>query len=388
MGNVDIENAQATFANLLKTSDSVALSQSEVDQVNQLLREYGSQREELQKKMVSLLAQYDPSSLDRDWVDYCGKGKDLLGNLNSKMPSQGGGGLAGAGMGDFYRGEMSIWTENARAEIALRAKEMKTIHLANLKLLQECNEDLKKVLSDEQDVQKYVEGTLGAMLDVLKKTATFLYAIVQIERYKGQPSIPDQIKVLGDQLKDSYARAADAANKKQALLKILLARINLLKELKSKLNKDAIKAASDTGRTTAEKLYVAGKSSPYEARDWEEFGKECKDKLQEECDRSVTDADALFDMLYNRLDEETQKSFEALSNNPSQWESWDNEIGKSFESIQSALDNVEKYTETLAESKIKEGLKAALDTSKVMVKTYIDDWKKTLSDIKDKLRRN
>lgn len=386
MGTADIENAQETLKDTLEKSDSFAMTQSELDKANQLLRDYGAQRDDLQKKMVSLLGQYDPSSLDRDWVDCCSRGKDSCSSLNSSMPSQNG--LAGAGLDNFYRGEMSIWAENARAEIALRAKEMKTIHLANLKLIQDCNEDLKKVLSDEQDVQKYVEGTLGAMLDVLKKTGVFLIAIVQIERYKGQPSIPDQVKTLGDELTRSFGQALDAANKKQALLKILLARIALLKDVKGRLNKDSIKAASETGKKTAESLYVAGKNSPYDARDWEEFGKECKEKLEEECDRSVTDADALFDVLYNRLDEETQNSFEALSIDPAQWERWDDEIGKSFDSIQTALDNVEKYTDTLAESKIKQGLSAALDSSKAMVRTYIDGWKKTVGDIKDKLRRS
>lgn len=385
MGTADIETAQATLRNTLEKSETLAMTQAEVDKANQLLKDYGSQRDDLQKKMVALLGQYDPSNLDREWVDCCSRGKDYCSSLNSSMPQNG---LAGVGLNEFYRGELSIWTENARAEIALRAKEMKTIHLANLKLLQDCNEDLKKVLSDEKDVQKYVEGTLGAMLDVLKKTGTFLVAIVQIERYKGQPSIPDQVKSLGDELVRSYAQAADAANKKQALLKILLARIALLKDLKGKLNKDSIKAASETGKKTAESLYTCGRSSPYEARDWEEFGKECKEKLEDQCDRSVTDADALFDVLYNRLDEETQSSFEALSTDPSQWERWDDEIGKSFESIQGALDNVEKYTETLAESKIKEGLSAALGTSKAMIRTYIDGWKKTADEIKDKLRRS
>jgi hypothetical protein len=386
MGTADIENAQATLKNVLENSDSLAMTQSEVDKANQLLRDYGSQRDDLQKKMVSLLGQYDPSSLDRDWVDCCSRGKDSLGSLNSAMPAQNG--LAGAGLENFSRGEMSIWSENARAEIALRAKEMKTIHLANLKLIQDCNEDLKKVLSDEQDVQKYVEGTLGAMIDVLHKTGVFLVAIVQTVRYKGQPSIPDQVKTLGEQLTASYAQAVDAANRKQALLKILLARIALLKDLSSKLNKDSIEAASETGKRTAESLYVAGKNSPYEARDWEEFGKDCKEQLQEQCDRSVTDADVLFDLLYNRLDEETSSSFEALSIDPAQWERWDDDIGKSFDSIESALENVEKYTDTLAEGKIKEGLSAALDTAKAMIRTYIDGWKKTVDDIKGKLRRS
>lgn len=386
MGTADIENAQATLRNTLEKSETLVLSQAEVDKINQLMTNYGSQRDDLQKKMVTLLGVYDPSSLDRDWVDCCSRGKDACNNVNGSTPGQNG--LAGVGLGEFYRGELSIWTENARAEIALRAKEMKTIHLANLKLLQDCNEDLKKVLSDEKDVQKYVEGTLGAMIDVLKKTGTFLIAIVQIERYKGQPSIPDQIKTLGDELTRSFGQAVDAANKKQALLKILLARLGLLKDVKSKLNKDSIKSSSETGKKTAESLYTCGRSSPYEARDWEAFGKECKEQLEDQCDRSVTDADALFDVLYNRLDEETQSSFEALSTDPSQWERWDDEIGKSFDSIQAALENVEKYTDTLAESNIKKGLSAALDSSKAMIRTYIDGWKKTADDIKDKLRKS
>ena len=140
MGTADIEKAQSTLEDNLEKMDSLVMTQAEFDKANQLLEDYGSQRDDLQEKMVALLGQYDPSSLDRDWVDCCSRGKDSCNNLNSSMPQNG---LAGVGLNEFYRGELSIWTENARAEIALRAKEMKTIHLSNLKLLKDCNEDLK-----------------------------------------------------------------------------------------------------------------------------------------------------------------------------------------------------------------------------------------------------
>lgn len=391
MGTVDIETAQATLKDTLKTSDSLMMTENEFDKVNSLLRDYGSRRDDLQKKMVSLLSQYDPSSLDRDWADCCNSGKELLNDLHSSVPSPNGGGLSGLNLDNFYRGEMSIWTENARAEIALRAKEMKTIHLANLKLIQDCNEDMKKVLSDEKDVQQYVEGTMGAIWDVLKKTGAFLYGINQAKRqaenYNGQ-AFQNQFTMLGDVLKQSYGQASDLANRKNALLKILLDRIKLLDDLKGKLNKDAIKAASETGQRTAESLYGLGRNSPYEARDWQEFGQDCKEKLQDESERSVTDADTLFEMLYNQLDELTEKSFETLSDDSSQWESWVEKIRESFDSIQEALDNISLYRDTLAESKIKEGLSATLATSKAMIGTYLDGWKQTLDDIKNKLRRS
>ena len=387
MGTVDIENAQATLKNTLATSDSLMMTETEFEKVNSLLRDYGSRREDLQKKMVSLLSVYDPSSLDRDWVDYCNSGKDLLNSLHSSVPSPNGGGLSGLNLDNFYRGEMSIWTENARAEIALRAKEMKTIHLANLKLIQDCNEDLKKVLSDEKDVQQYVEGTFGGILDVLKKTGTFVYAGWKVENYQGLDPFQNQITTLGDTLKQSFGNAWDLAKRKNVLLKILQDRIALLRDLKSKLSKDPIRAACDTGRRTAENLYSIGRNSPYEARDWEEFGRDCKEKLQDESDRSVTDADTLFEMLYNRLDEETQRSFEALSNDPSQWERWNNEIGQLFESIDDALENMDKYAKELAESKMKQGMIATAATSRALIRTYVDGWKKTVDDIKNTLRR-
>jgi len=388
MGTVDIETAQATIKKNLESSSSFVLTQAELDKAYQLLRDYGSQREDLQKRMVALLTQYDPSGIDRDWLDQCSRGRDLLNTLNGNMPSANGGGLAGAGLDSFYRGETSIWNENARAEIALRAKEMKTIRLTNLKLIQDCNEELKKVVSDEKDVQKYVEGTFGGILDVLGKTASILWGVVKLDRYAGIPPFGDQLSTLGDVLKQSFAQAMDAANKKQALLKILLARLALLKDLKGKLNQDAIKAACETGSKTAENLYVAGRSSPYEARDWEEFGKECEEELEDERDRGIADAETLFNLLYNQLDEQTQESFEALSTDPSQWERWDEEIGKTFESIKDALDKMQAYTDTLAESKIKVGLKASVATGFAMLNTYTEDWKKTAAEIKDKLRRS
>jgi hypothetical protein len=388
MGTTDIENVQKTLTQNLQSNDSLVMTVSDRNKFDELLMSYASQRDDLQKKMVSLLTQYDPSGLESDWVDCCNRGKDSLNNLNSSVPSQNGGGLSDLGLGEFYRGEMSIWTENARAEIALRAREMKTIHLANLKLIQDCNEELKKVLSDEKDVQQYVEGTFGAILDVLKKTLVFLNAIRQIKNYRGQPSIPDQAKQTGELLAQSYSQASDAAKRKNALLKILLDRIKLLDDLKDKLNQSAIEAASETGQRTAESLYVTGRNSPYEAQDWLEFGRDCKEKLQDESARSVTDADTLFDLLYHQLDELTQKSFETLSDDPSKWENWEEQIGQSFDSIQEALDNISLYRDTLVESSVKAGLTASIDFAEATIKTAIDDWKTTLNDIKDKLRRN
>ncbi len=76
MGTADIENAQGTLKNNLEKSDSLVMTQAEFDKANRLLEDYGSLRDDLQEKMVSLLGQYDPSSLDRDWVDCCSRGKD------------------------------------------------------------------------------------------------------------------------------------------------------------------------------------------------------------------------------------------------------------------------------------------------------------------------
>ncbi len=179
----------------------------------------------------------------------------------------------------------------------------------------------------------------------------------------------------------------DETAKKQALLKVLLARLDLLKQTRSSLNKDAIASAYSQAEAIANALPGLGKDSPYEARDWDQFGRDCKEKLEEECDRAITDADALFEVLYNTLDEEMEKSFESLSDDPSQLERWSDEIGNSFDSIQDALDKVQDYNDDLVEGPIKQGIGAAVASAKALTRTYLDDWKATLENIKQALRK-
>jgi hypothetical protein len=78
MGTVDVENAQATLKKTLESSDSLVTTVSDFEKATDLLKDYGSRRDDLQRKMTSLLTQYDPSSLDRDWIDCCDSGKELL----------------------------------------------------------------------------------------------------------------------------------------------------------------------------------------------------------------------------------------------------------------------------------------------------------------------
>ena len=60
MGTADIENAQGTLKNNLEKSDSLVMTQAEFDKANRLLEDYGSLRDDLQEKMVSLLGQVRP----------------------------------------------------------------------------------------------------------------------------------------------------------------------------------------------------------------------------------------------------------------------------------------------------------------------------------------
>ena len=380
----DIDKARETAKT---AAGNVGMTRAELDKANSLLSDYGGKREGLLKLMLSLLGQSDISSVDRDWRDRCMDGRDALSRLNDEIPQGSSAGLGGVGLESFRRGEQRIWEENARAEIALAAKQMGTIHLTNVKLLQDCNEALKSVVSDDKDLQSRVEGQFGAITDVLKKTVTFLIAIVQVQRYVGQPSIPDQVKVLGDQITQSFSQVRDATAKKQALLKVLLERLELLKQTKSSLDKDAIAAAYSQAAAVANALPGLGRDSPYEARDWEQFGKDCAEKLEDLRDRTIADADALFDVLYHTLDEETQKSFESLSDNPDQLEKWNDEIGNSFESIQEAFEKLQDYTESLVDGPVRQGLVAAIASANAMVRTYVDDWKSTIENIKQSLRK-
>jgi hypothetical protein len=380
----DIDKAKETARN---TAGQVGMTTADFDRASELLQDYGEKRENLFKAMMLLLGQYEVSGLDSDWRDCCINGQEALRRLNDEIPPRDGSGLRGVGLDSFYRGELKIWQESARAEIALAAKAMKTIHLANLKLIQDCNDDLSNVLSKKMDVQKIAEGTFGAILDVLAKTATLLLAYRRVTNPE-LVAMQDQIDMLGNVLKQNFSQVIDATAKKKALLQVLLTRIEFLKQTKSRLDKDAIRAAYAQGAAIADALPGLGRDSPYEAADWNEFCKDCKEKLEEECDRATTDADTLFDMLYHKLNEETQKSFAALSNDPAQQERWEDEIGNSFTSIQEALDKQKTYAKSLVDGAFTQGLNAAIALGQISIKISIDNWKSTDENIKQALRKD
>jgi hypothetical protein len=78
--------------------------------------------------------------------------------------------------------------ENARAELALAAKQIGAIHQTNVKLPQDCNEALKSVVSDDKDLQTRVVGRFAAIIEVLKNTVTVLTTYYQAKRFKGDSS--------------------------------------------------------------------------------------------------------------------------------------------------------------------------------------------------------
>ena len=370
------------------TAGNVGMTKPEVGDANRQLTEYEQKRDNLFKTLLALLGQSDISSLDGDWRECCSTGRDALATLNDKVPAGSEPGLNGLGLANFFKGEQKIWEANGRAEIALAAKQMGTVHLTNVKLIQDCNEALKSVIDDNKDVQSLVQERFKETREVMKLTVSLLLAYRTVKRYAGLPPVESQVKSLGNVLTQAFTTVRVATQKKQALLKVLVARIELLKQTKSSLDKDAIVAAYNQAASVADGLPGIGRDNPYEARDWEQFGKDCKEKLADTRDRTVEDANVLFDNLYHTLDEETQKAFETLSDDPADLERWNDEIGDSFNSLQESLDNMDDYAkDSLSDGAFKAGFGAAVASAKAMVAVQLDDWKSTVENIKNSLRK-
>jgi len=351
-----------------------------------MLEEYGKERESLFKEMVELLGKSDVSDLLSEWKALCGKGKDQLGKLNNISPGNGLG-VVMVGLSKFQSGEFKIWDKNAQAEIARAAVDMKLIYLANLRLVQVCNEELEEFFSRKKDLQDLAEGRFGAAKDVLGKMATLIISYERVKNYEGQPPLPEPVQGMGKTLMENFASVTEAAAKKRALVQVLVARTAMIKEAQSKLDIAAIDDACRVGESVGNSLQSVGKESPYEAEDWNDFGRDCIEKLKDAKELAEDQSKEVFEILVNRLKEETAKSIEALID-PDQQEQWNDALAESFNSIQEAIENEQTYLEGIVQGPTRQAISADWNLIQVWARQYIDGWKSTVDSIKKALRRD
>jgi hypothetical protein len=367
-----------------KTAGYVGLEQSTLDTTLKLLDEYDKARENVFKELVELTTKSDVSDLLSEWKDLCDDGRNELRKLNDISPGNGIG-VVMVGLSKFQSGEFKIWDQNAKSEIARAVVDIKLIYLANLKLVQACNQELQDFASQKKDLIERAEGPFGATKDVLIKTASLLHAAVKAKG-AGAPSVTDPVQGMVQILKENFTAVSEAAKKKRALVEVLLARLAMIKDAQSKLDLKAIDDAYRAGESAANSLQGVGKDSPYEAEDWNDFAKECIEKLKDAKELAEDQSKAVFDLLVNRLKEETAKSIEALTDDPAEQERWNDALVQSFDSIQNAVEQEQTFLDSIVQGPMRQALAADWNLVQVWAKQSLDELKSTLESIRKTLK--
>lgn len=314
----------------------IGMTQVDLQRCNDLLTQYGEKRENLFHAMVLLLGQSDLSDLGGDWRDCCSNGKELLSTLNDAIPPGDGEGLAGMGLDSFYRGELKIWDENAKGGISSVANIISEIYKADIELIKKCNEDLKTVRDGDKVVQALIEKNCGSLTSESKgflKSLTTKWAEKKLTGWMHDGDSKNYTKswyqLVVKMLDDNYT----AAKQKRVLKQQILDNIALLNKTKEHLSEEWIDEMYKKGEEFAKSLSQAGANGDYDARDWEEFGKQCIEKLAEMSSRSKEQSKIVFGELLPTFLGENSRAFAALTDDPDKLAEWRSDLLDDFRSI-------------------------------------------------------
>ena len=378
-----VEDIRQVVLVIAETAGDIGMYQDDLVKARDLCQKYGDERDRLFEEMLSLLHQSDTSSLRDNWKTRCDKGKDLLDRLDREMPqSPAGQGLNGVGAGDFAQGEKKIWEENGKANIAFVGDVINKIYTADLELIKKCNDDLKTVRDGDKAVEALVQANLGGMkselMDVVKTVANKAAEKTLTSWMKDrttQAYFKKWYSIIVKGLQDNYS----AAKQKRLLKQILLDNIQLITKTKDQLSEEWITEMYKKGEEFSRSLKGLS-GGVYIASDWGKFGEDCIKALAERRDRSIEQSRTVFRELYPTLTEETNRSYAALTDDPSKLATWMSEMQDQFKSMDDVLTKEDELISKIAEGAFKQ---AARETFNEVRQTLSTGLKLLLSSNKD-----
>jgi len=370
-----MEDIERAYGIIDKTAGELGLFEADRQKAHDLLKSYGEKRDSLLSAMVDLLEKSDESSLEEDWKECSSNSKEALASLNDSVPPDGGEGLAGIGLDAFYRGELKAWEENAKAAIALAAQEIDTIHLIHATLIEDAKQQIETIKDDDEVIQEAVRGIFPSITDSLKEVAVNVAKLVWSARGSGEmlwaKSFTDQAASF---FVNDFKRTVEEARKRGALKRKLLGYIGQIEDTKEKMGEWKIDETFEDAKKAIESLTDV-RDGDYEARDWKEFGDRCREALEKKRDEAKKKSEELFEGLYPALMEQTQKDFKTLYSDPDKLESWNDEISRLFDNIDSAIDAQDSLVDSLAEGPVKQGAIQTLRTIRDMIKASVESFK-------------
>jgi hypothetical protein len=385
-----VEDIRQAVRVITEKAGDIGMYKDELEKARDLCEKYGDERDRLFDEMVSLLRQPDTSSLRDNWKTRCDKGKDLLERLDREMPqSPTGQGLNGVGAGDFAQGEKKIWEQNAKADIAFVADVINKIYMADLELIKKCNDDLKTVRDGDKAVQALVEENLGGIkndvLDIVKTVAQKAGEKELTSWMKGG-SAKDYFKKWYSYLFKRMEDNLKAAKQKRLLKQILLDNIELVGKTKDQLSEEWIAAMYKKGEEFSRSLKSLG-SGVFIASDWGKFGEDCIKELAERRDRAIEQSKKLFGELFPTLTEETNRSYAALTDDPSKLTAWKSEMDDNFKSIDDLLKKEDELINAIAEGAFKKAARETFDEVRLTVTAGVKLLFSSTKDAEDEMKR-
>jgi hypothetical protein len=360
----------------------VGLQQTALDAGERLLQEYGQKRDAAFDAMVSFLGRSDESGIDEDWKDCCSNGKEALSHLNDGMPPEGGEGLAGIGADAFYRGELKMWEQNAKAEIAFAAQEIETIRLIHQQIIEDCKETLETIKDKDAVIQEAVRGIFPSVTTELVDFANNARKLVlqATSSHKFDWLAPFNTQV-SDFLANTFKSARDQSRQRAALKKNLVDHYKTIVQTQAELGKWKLDETLKDGAAAGDAL-LNNKDGDYEARDWQDFVVRCKEALNRRYDAAETSSEELFGAVFDTLKQRIAVDFETLSDDASKLIAWLQEIDRDFSDLQSVIDDQSDLMSGLVAGPMRDGIASVINTIKSMVQASLSDYSQMKEDIK------
>jgi hypothetical protein len=168
----------------------------------------------------------------------------------------------------------------------------------------------------------------------------------------------------------------EAAKQKRALKGIVLDNIKVLRETKDRLDDGALKQLYDKGAEFATSLKGSGASGNYDARDWEQFGKDCLGPLDTRRRNAQDKSNELFNNLLPTLLEENERAFKALTDDESTLNDWKNNMEVNFKTMEEAFERGDELVKELVEGPYKQAVQQTFQD----IRTLMTESKRQVSD--------
>jgi hypothetical protein len=360
-----MEDIAQVIAAVARTAGQVGMTRNDLGKAKDLLQRYGDERDRLFDQMQSLLTKPESDSVVEDWKNACEKAGDLLESLDDDMPkSPTGEGLAGVGGRDFYEGEKKVWAENSKAQLALVANVIAKVKAANTGLIQQCNDDLKAIRDSDAEAQSTLNENLDFIKTDLLDVANTLTSKMNDKSLTGwmkEGQARDYIKKWNDNIAQKTDENFKAAQRKGALRKQFLDKIELLSNAREQLDEKWIDEMYRSGEDGTKSLRSAGETGDYRALDWVKFGESCIEPLADNRDGAKEQARTVFGELLPAFQEESNTRFAALTDDPSRLEDWKSDLHDRQEAIQEALSTEDETIKDLAEGPYQDAARETFD---------------------------